>query len=67
MLLALNNIIVGFACSHCNMLVLVVSIFICGVVAVFVVVVSSLSLSIVYSFFVTGTVILKHIQVCNVG
>ena len=37
MLLAPNNIIVGFDCSHCNMLVLVVSIFVFGVVAVFVV------------------------------
>ena len=69
LLLALNNIIVGFACSHCSMFVLMVSIVVFGVVAVFVVVVvSSLSLSIVYAFmFVTGTVVLKQIQVCNVG
>ena len=37
LLLALNNMIVGFACFHWNMLVLVVSIFVFGVVAVFVV------------------------------
>ena len=36
MLLAPNIIIVGIACSHCNMLVLMVSIFVFGVVAVFV-------------------------------
>ena len=67
MLLALNNIIVGFVCSHCNMLVLVVSVFVFGVVAVLVVVViSPLSLPIVYSYlFVTGTIIFKQIQVCN--
>ena len=51
------------------MLVLVVSIFVFGVVAVFVVVViSSLLLPIVYSYlFVTGTIIFKQIQVCNAG
>ena len=54
---------------HFKMLGLVVSIFVCGVVGVVCVVVSSLlSLSIVYSYLlVTGTVFLKQIQIGNAG